>query len=87
MKSQSKEVVYTVHTYFEKLHSKETKKRTIEATGIVENTVRAVLKEKEETGKFESPSKHYRSSRKSFVVGYDEECIRKVVYGTVEYCQ
>ena len=67
MKLQTKEVVYNVHTYFEKLHSKEKSqaplKRTIEATGI-ENTIRAMLKEKEEKGKFQSPSKCYRSSRK-----------------------
>ena len=39
-----------------------------------------MLKEKEEKGKFESLSKRYRSSRKSVVVDYDEECIRKVIY-------
>ena len=43
MKSQMKEVVSNVHTYFEKLHVKRKSqaplKRTIEATGIEETTV------------------------------------------------
>ena len=65
VKSQSKEVVYNIYSYFKKLHAKGKSqapiKRTIEATGIGETTIRSVLKEKEEKGKFESPAKRYRS--------------------------
>lgn len=53
-------------------------KRTIEATGIGETTIRSVLKEKEEKGQFESPS---RSSRKN---DYDEEGIRNVIHAMYE---
>lgn len=56
-------------------------KRTIEATGIGETTIRSVLKEKEEKGQFESPS---RSSRKNVIVDYDEEGIRNVIHAMYE---
>ena len=77
MKTQTKEVISNVHVYFMKLYikgkSQAPLKRTIKATGIGETTVRSILKEKDEKGKFKSLTKRYRRSRKEVTEDYEKK--------------
>ena len=88
--SQTKEVILKVYNYFMKLQSKSKSKgafeRTMDATGVSRSSLGRIIDESKKEESFESPTKRYKSSRKTVVTDdFDKDAIRRKIYSIYEH--